>query len=77
MPNGKLTEFEAWQDYGINTAKRIIMFHYDMAPAYESHEIGVEYIIRNLMWLDKEKRGDITLWINCNGGWVSEMWAGS
>jgi ATP-dependent protease ClpP protease subunit len=44
-----------------------------MGASEDSHEIGIEYVSRNLLHLDKSK-GDIELWINNAGGWLHEMW---
>ena len=60
----QLSDFEIWQDYGLDEKNRIIMFHYDMAPSYEAHEIGIEHVIRNLLWMDGLAKKPINLWIN-------------
>jgi ATP-dependent protease ClpP protease subunit len=45
-----------------------------MGSAEDSHEVGVDHVIRNLLHLDGTS-GDIELWINTPGGEVVEMWA--
>lgn len=73
--NSKTTDvFSLWQEYGVDLPFRRVMLHAPIGPATESHEIGAEHVIRNLLWLDKSP-GDIELWVDTPGGEVSEAWA--
>ena len=74
MSSRSTDAFGAWQEYGVDLRRRRVMFHYPMFPAEESHHIGVEHVIRNLLFLDHTK-GPIELWLNCPGGETVEMWA--
>lgn len=69
------TVFNYLHDYGVDLRKRRIFFHHCMATTTDetpgTH--GTEYIIRNLLYLDKSQ-GDVELWINNPGGYLEEMW---
>ena len=67
------TVFNFLHDYGCDLRARRIFNHHWMGASEESHEIGIEYISRNLLYLDKSA-GPIELWINNDGGWLHEMW---
>lgn len=67
------TVFNYLQDYGCDLETRRIFNHHWMGPSEDAHEIGIEYVARNLLFLDKSE-GRIELWINNPGGWLHEMW---
>lgn len=67
-----LTVFNYLHNYGADLEARRVFFHNPMELSEHSHEIGVEYIARNLLHLDKWK-GPIELWINTPGGSIHEM----
>ncbi len=67
------TVFNFLHDYGCDMRARRVFFHHWMGASEQPHEIGVEYIVRNLLHLDKSA-GTIELWLNNPGGYLSEMW---
>jgi ATP-dependent protease ClpP protease subunit len=67
------TIFNYLHDYGCDLRARRIFNHHHMGPSEDSHSIGIEYVSRNLLHLDKSS-GPIELWINNEGGWLHEMW---
>ncbi len=68
------TVFNFLHDYGCDLRARRVFFHHDMERSSESHEIGTDFVVRNLLHLDKS-HGAIELWIQSAGGDTSEMWA--
>lgn len=67
------TVFNYLHDFGCDLRARRVFFHHHMGLSEESHEIGVEFVIRNLLHLDKSP-GPIELWLNNPGGDLTEMW---
>jgi len=67
------TVFNYLHDYGCDLRARRVFFHHWMGLSEDSHELGVEFVTRNLLHLDKSD-GRIELWINNPGGYLSEMW---
>ncbi len=67
------TVFNYLQDYGVDLRARRIFIHRPIELSDDSHEIGTEFAVRNLLHLDKSS-GEIELWINSPGGDLSEMW---
>ncbi len=70
----KASLFTYLQDYGIDLRARRVYLHHAITLSEESHEIGTEYVLRNLLYLDKTQ-GLIELFINSPGGDFGEMWA--
>jgi ATP-dependent protease ClpP protease subunit len=68
------TVFNFLHDYGCDLRARRVFNHHHMGVSEEVGQIGIEYISRNLLHLDKSP-GTIELWINNSGGWLHEMWA--
>jgi len=68
------TIFNFLHDYGCDLRDRRVFNHHHMGLSENSHSIGIEYVSRNLLHLDKSE-GPIELWINNDGGWLHEMWA--
>jgi len=68
-----LDAYHAWQEFGVDHERRRVMFHHGMEPASEESDLGVEHVVRNLLWLDRTP-GRIELWLNCEGGYTHEMW---
>lgn len=68
------TVFNFLHDYGCDLRARRIFNHSYMNVSENGHEIGIEYISKNLLHLDKSS-GPIELWINNPGGELHEMWA--
>jgi len=68
------TVFNFLHDYGCDLRARRVFNHHCMDISESGHEIGVEYISKNLLHLDKSS-GEIELWINNPGGYLHEMWA--
>ncbi len=68
------TVFNFLHDYGCDVRARRVFNHHHMGVSEEAHAIGIEYVSRNLLHLDKSE-GPIELWINNSGGWLHEMWA--
>lgn len=68
------TVFNFLHDYGCDVRARRVFNHHHMGVSEEAHAIGIEYVSRNLLHLDKSP-GPIELWINNSGGWLHEMWA--
>jgi ATP-dependent Clp protease protease subunit len=60
--------FDKWQEYGIDIPKRRILLDDGLDT------IVIARIVANLLWLDKSD-GEIDLWINSPGGYVTGMWA--
>ncbi len=67
------TVFNFLHDYGCDVRARRVFFHHSMYTSEDQHSIGVEYVVRNLLHLDKSA-GPIELWINNPGGDLTEMW---
>ena len=67
------TVFNFLHDYGCDLRARRVFLHHSMDVAQASHEIGTDYVARNLLHLDKSN-DMIELWINSPGGDVGEMW---
>jgi ATP-dependent Clp protease protease subunit len=65
--------YHAWQEFGVDQERRRVMFHHGMERASADYELGVEHVVRNLLWLDRST-GPIELWVNCEGGYIFEMW---
>jgi len=65
--------FHAWQEFGVDHERRRVMFHSGMEHSSGESDLGVDHVVRNLLWLDRSA-GPIELWINCGGGEIYEMW---
>lgn len=68
------TVFEYIHEYGCDIRERRVFNHYAMESSEEVGEVGIEYVSKNILYLDKTV-GPIQLWINNEGGWLHEMWA--
>lgn len=65
----KTDAFTTWQEYGIDFTKRRIILDDGIDDMTVSGGCCA-----NLLWLDNTP-GRIEFWINCAGGYVSNMWA--
>jgi ATP-dependent Clp protease, protease subunit len=65
----KYDSFSTWQEYGVDFNRRRIIL-----------DDGIDDMLisgaccANLLWLDKSE-GKIEFWINCPGGYITNMWA--